>query len=265
MTLFPKLNNLNKTSKICLTGLLIALDILCQKIFAINYLPFAPFLRISFAGPCLIIFASLFLGPLYGLLVGASSDLLGYLVFDPKAYPLFFQITLIYALLGFISYYVFAFVKHIKNQRLTGFLFIGFLFILLTLVCVFLFTNNDITLFSTTYHLVLYQKIVSLIVLVSLSISLFVFILIYHKKAYDPKSENFTPLQTGFACLLIELFVMVIFGSLMKAWAFGFNTYLVIVLTQIMVLFINVPLNTVLLTVLFKTAFAKFTKKNGVE
>ena len=90
--------NLTTIQKICLSGLLMALVVIFQKVFAINYLAFAPFVRISFGGPALIIFSSILLGPIYGALIGMGSDLLGYLIFDPRMYPPYLQITAIYTL-----------------------------------------------------------------------------------------------------------------------------------------------------------------------
>ena len=110
--------NLSPIQKICLAGLFTALAVIMQKVVAVNYIPVLPFVRVSFCGPALIIFASILLGPIYGALVGAASDLLGYLVFDPRTYPPFFQITLIYALLGLGSYFVFSLVRSIKNKKL---------------------------------------------------------------------------------------------------------------------------------------------------
>ena len=101
---------LSLTSKICLAAIFMVLATICQKVLAINYIPIVPFLRISIGGPAIIIFASIFLGPWFGLLVGAGSDILGYLVFDPKNNAFFPQITAIYALLGFASFFVFLFV-----------------------------------------------------------------------------------------------------------------------------------------------------------
>ena len=76
--------NLTVIQKICLSGLFMALIVILQKVVAVNYLAFAPFVRISFGGPALIIFASVLLGPIYGALIGMGSDLLGYLIFDPR-------------------------------------------------------------------------------------------------------------------------------------------------------------------------------------
>lgn len=93
-TLFK--TNLSVIQKICLAGLFIALIVILQKVVAINYLAFAPFIRVSFGGPALIIFASILLGPIYGGLIGMASDLLGYLIFDPRMYPPYFHLGIIY-------------------------------------------------------------------------------------------------------------------------------------------------------------------------
>lgn len=258
-SLFKGTSNISLTLKICLTALFVALDILAQKVFAINYLSFAPFLRISFAGPCIIIFASIFLGPIYGMLVGGLADLLGYVVFDPKAYPLFFQITLIYAVLGFSAYFVFRLVAFLKNKKVLLISMISFLSVLFLSVTLFLCLNNSLTLFSTTYKIETYQKIVIPIILLVLFVGLALFIIFFDKKKQDD-SSLLSPIQIGFASLIIEVLIMVIFGSLMKAWAFGFKTYLIILITQSMILFINVPLNTVFLTLLIKSVFPKYVK-----
>ena len=101
--------NIPVIQKICITGLFIALTMILQKVVAVNYIAAFPFVRLSLGGPALIIFASIMLGPLYGALVGAGSDLLGYIAFDIKAYPLYPQITAIYTLLGFAAYFIFSF------------------------------------------------------------------------------------------------------------------------------------------------------------
>ncbi len=41
-------------------------------------------------------------------------------------------------------------------------------------------------------------------------------------------------------------------GSLMKGWAFGFKTYPMILLCQIIVMFVNVPLNTWLIILMLR-------------
>ena len=75
---------LTAIQRICITGLFIAIVTILQKVLAVNYIPVVPFLRISLGGPALIIFSSIFLGPLYGLIIGAASDVIGYFLLDPK-------------------------------------------------------------------------------------------------------------------------------------------------------------------------------------
>ena len=69
--------NIPIVHKICLAGLIMALVVVLQKVVAINYIPVIPFVRLSLGGPALIIFASVLLGPIYGMLIGIGSDLLG--------------------------------------------------------------------------------------------------------------------------------------------------------------------------------------------
>ena len=136
-----------------------AIVVILQKVVAINYLAFAPFVRVSVGGAALIMFASVLLGPVYGLLIGIGSDLLGYLIFDPRIYPPYLQITAIYALLGFISYFVFSLVYSIKNTKALTIIEIAFTSIIWVTISLFMLLNNKITLFSSTYDLTVLSKV----------------------------------------------------------------------------------------------------------
>ena len=249
--------NLSVMQKICLSGLFMALTAILQKVIAVNYLAFAPFVRLSFGGPALIIFASILLGPVYGLFVGIFSDLLGYLVFDPRIYPPFLQITAIYALLGFVSYFVFSLVFSIRSRKAITIIEISVLAIIWSIVAIFVLANSEIKLFSTTYQLTALSK--SLVC--SISGAIFVGIVLFSILA-KPKDNSVyrSPLHICFASFICDFFVLVLFGSLMKAWAFGFATFLAIIVCQSLVLFFNVMIDT-----FFISAFQKFTKKYFVE
>jgi len=249
--------NLTVIQKICLAGLMMALVAILQKVVAINYLAFAPFVRISLGGPALVIFASVLLGPIYGLMVGIGSDLLGYLVFDPRIYPPFLQITAIYALLGFVSYFVFSFVFSIKNRKALTIIEISLLAIIWTILAVFVLVNNQITLFSSTYDLTPLSK--ALICSISGVIFIGIVLLGVFVKPKD-NSVYRSPLHICFASFICDFFVLVIFGSVMKAWAFGFATFLAIIICQSLVMFFNVLIDT-----FFISALQKFTKKYFVE
>ena len=245
--------NLTVIQKICLSGLVIALVVILQKVVAINYLAFAPFVRISFGGPALIIFASILLGPIYGALIGMASDLLGYLVFDPRMYPPYLQITAIYTLLGLVSYFVFSIVFSIKNRKLLTMIEIIVLALIWAATSAFVIFNNQITLFSSTYDVPLLSKILIPSILGVMFIGIILFSVLY-----KPKDENpyMSPLHICFASFICDLLVIVLFGSVMKAWAFGFATFLAIIICQAMVMFVNVTLDT-----LFISTFQRFTKK----
>lgn len=243
--------------KICLSGLIMALVVILQKVVAINYLAFAPFVRVSLGGPALIIFASVLLGPVYGLFIGIGSDLLGYLVFDPRMYPPYLQITAIYALLGFVSYFVFSFVFSIKNRKALSIVEIIVLAIIWSVIAIFVLSRNEITLFSSTYELSALSK--ALVCSISGVIFLAIILLSILIK---PKDNNIytSPLHICFASFICDFFVLVLFGSVMKAWAFGFATFLAIIICQALVMFFNVFIDT-----FFISAFQRFTKKYFVE
>lgn len=240
-------NKLSLTSKICLAGIFIVLAMICQKVLAINYIPIIPFLRISFGGPAIIIFSSILLGPWFGLLVGLGSDVLGYFVFDPKNNAFFPQITAIYALLGFAAYFVFLFVKRLIGEKVIKVVTPSFIFIALVSVLVTIWIAPSLKLYGGTYVLEIWQKIAITASLVVLTTALMLFIFLYARK-----NNEINVYKVSFSLLLIEVFIMVMFGTLMKGLAFGFMTYSVILLCQIIVLFVNVPLNTVLISLLSK-------------
>lgn len=249
--------NLTVIQKICLSGLFIALVVILQKVVAINYLAFAPFVRISFGGPALIIFASILLGPVYGALIGMASDLLGYLVFDPRMYPPYLQITAIYTVLGFVSYFVFSLVFSIKNRKILTIIEIIVLALIWAATSAYVVFNNQITLFSSTYDVPVLSKILIPSILGVMFVGIILFSVLY-----KPKDENpyMSPTHICFASFICDLLVIVLFGSIMKAWAFGFATFLAIILCQAMVMFINVTLDT-----LFICVFQRFTSKYFVR
>ena len=248
-------NNLKPIQKICLTGLFIALTMVLQKVLAINYIPVVPFLRVSLGGPAVIIFSSIFLGPLYGLVVGVASDVIGYFLLDPKMMGFLPQISVIYGVLGLISCFFFLIFKHIKKDKVVMIIEGTTFSAILVATTLFLVLNNNLQLYSTTYTLALWQKIVIPVILLVLLTALFVTTIIMNKKL---KSDvlPISPINISFSCFAIEIFVMVGLGTLMKGWAFGFNTYPMILVCQLLVLFVNVPLNTWLITL-----FLKLTKR----
>lgn len=242
---------LTPIQKICLSGLFIAITTVLQKVLAINYIPIIPFLRISLGGPAMIIFSSVFLGPLYGFVIGAASDVLGYFLLDPKMMGYLPQITAIYGLLGLVSFFIFWAFKLVKRDKLLLFIEALVFAFLIAGVAVFLGLSHNLQLYNTVYSLTLWQKIVIPCLLFVLLSGLFVSSILFSRK-YQKQSLPISPIAISFSCFIIELLVMVIFGTLMKGWAFGFKTYPMILICQVVVMFINVPLNTWLIILMLR-------------
>ena len=226
--------------KITLSGLFIALTTILQKVIAINYIGALPFLRVTFGGCALIIYSSIVLGPFWGLLIGASSDLLGYLIFDPKTGGFLPQITLIYALLGFGSYFIYKLVKLIKNKKA----------LMVTEYSVFALLFVGATLFLELYPDIIYwERIAFPIIIFCLFIVLIICNVFITKHFKKRNVDDLINVHTiSFSCFLIELLIMIGFGTLMKGWAFGFSIYPIILICQILVAFVNIPLNTFLIS-----------------
>ena len=244
-------NNISSIQKICLAGLFIALIMILNKVVAINYIPVIPFVRISFGGVALLIFASYFLGPIYGMIIGVFADLLGYFIFDPKTFGFFPQITLTYLLIGLLPYFLFSLVRFLKNKKVmfcVQYLVFAAIFVLTN---IFLFTQKSFKLYSQTYTLELYQKVI-IVSLMGVLFLLLILINFFLGKRF--KNEYFNVYQVSFVVFLVEFFVVLLFGSLMKAWAFGFNMFFVIFITQGILLFLNVPLNTYFILLIMRVS-----------
>ena len=247
-------NNLSVIQKITLSGLFIAIITILQKVVAINYIAIVPFVRISFGGCALLIFSSFFLGPWYGLLIGAASDILGYFIFDPKTLGFFPQITAIYTLMGFVSYFFFILVRLIKSKKAMILVEYGTFVAFLVAITLFITLNDTIYLYSSSYSIELWQKItipIVIFLLFSLLVVLNFFMDRYFKKREDDRIY-FNVYQISFACFLIEFFVMILFGTLMKGLAFGFQTYPAILIAQILVAFFNIPINTFIISYIMR-------------
>ena len=260
-------NNLSVIQKITLSGLFIALITILQKVVAINYIAVIPFVRVSFGGCALLIFASFFLGPWYGLLIGAASDILGYFIFDPKTMGFFPQITAIYTLMGLVSYFFFILVRFIKDKKLMVIIEYGVFVALLTALTLFITLNDSITLYSSTYVIETWQKIT--IPLIAFALFMLLVVLNFFMDKYFNKKEDnriyFNVYQISFACFLIEMLVMVMFGTLMKGLAFGFQTYPAILIAQLLVAFFNIPLNTFIISYIMRLTKRFYQCPNEVE
>lgn len=217
--------------KITISALMIALTVICLKVISIY--PGFPFVRISF-GPALIVFSSLYLGPVYGAVVGAGSDLLGAFVFPTGAYqPLF---TLVYGLLGFLPWFLNWIFKRIKNQKFAGFAvyFAIICWFLASMALVWLYPKID----SLTYKIV--YSSVGAGLLVAMLVGLHFISKKFAKKypEYDNKFYRYVLI-----CIVVEIVLMVFANSYVKSLTFE-QPYFLVVEWMILISFIDIPLNS---------------------
>lgn len=237
------ISNLSLTQRICITGLMIALTTILQKVVAINYLAALPFFRLSFGAPAIIVFSSIFIGPFWGAIVGIFSDILGYFAFDVSSYAYKPQISLIYLTLGFVSYFIFELVKKINSKKI-------FVIEITTLTLFFAFVS--------TYLIFFFDCSIIVKILVPIALLLTIFGVVIFQKVYKVRDTEFTVIQISFSYLLCDFFVLLLFGSLMKAWAFSIyydsfvKLFALVFTTQSLVMIFNVFLNTILLTTFFR-------------
>ena len=250
--------NLSLTKKITLAGIIIANVIILNKVLAINYIAFIPFVRISFGSIALIAFTSIGLGPIFGFICGALADVLGYFMFDASSFALMPQITAIYALLGVVPYFLYRLVVMIKNEKTLQIIEYSGLLVAFIALLVFLLTNNELTLYGKTHALDIIQKVVILVVSIlpiALVVTLTYFI---NKKIKDNKMLNAT--QVVFVIFFSEFLVMFLFGSLMKAWAFGMQMFLPILISQAVIMFFDVTFNSYLLYLILRVSESALVK-----
>ena len=232
---------ISQVQKITLAALLLALTIILTRITPLQNFPLIPWVRISL-GPALIIFTSILLGPIYGAIVGAGSDILGIVLF-PNALgyginPLF---TLVYGLLGILPWLVFFLIKRVKNEHISLIcLGIASILVFLTLIYFIFFSK----IVAENYNFETYIKwiIVSIaFVLLAANIILLFFINRYFKKKYG--EDIVLPYNIAFVSFISELVLMLFLNSLVKTVTFEVN-YWVIFFAQAIVFFIDIPLNT---------------------
>lgn len=243
--------DISLTKKICLSGILMALIIIFNKVLAVNYI--IPFARISFGSIALIIFTSITLGPIYGLIIAGGADIIGYFLFDASSFGWFPQITLTYVVMGFVPFFLYKFVTLIKNKKLIMAVEYSFFAVILALITIFFLTSKEINLVTSVRTLELYERILY----PSLAFLFFVSIVIFNT-LIDKKVKNddidINIYQISFIVFIVEVAINLLFGGLMKAWAFGFNLLIPIYLVQAVIMFFNIPYNSYLIFVIMKAS-----------
>lgn len=237
-------------TSITLSGLFIALSVILQRFLVI---PFGmPSLYRLSLGNVPIIMASLFLGPIYGGIVGAASDLLGATIF-PVGSLLIWPIisSTLYGVLPWLILKLIVMInKKVKFPLLYPFL--GIMFIILEL---FIFLNDSVRHpFNKTLDPLQFTTGVRIGFTAVMIVFIIGLVLIFHflEKRYKNVVESrYTgaPSQLALAVFLMAIIVDVLYSSWWKMDAFG-SDFIVSVFFHTAIMFILLPFQTGILSVL---------------
>lgn len=245
-----KYNQRKIVLSITFSGFLIALAIILQRFFVI---PFGvPSLYRISLGNIPIIMASLFLGPLFGGLVGAASDLIGIALVPVGTFVIWPTITAVFY--GVFPWVFLTLIKVFNKRVKFPLLYPVLLFIFITLFTYVLMhdeVRNPIS--STRPPLVftpLFKTLFSLgLALLVSSVSVLGFMLDRKYKATTNDSVTGSPTQLALAILFTAFITDVIYTSWWKLEVYHVN-YMVSVFFHTAIMFILFPIQTSLITLL---------------
>jgi ECF transporter S component (folate family) len=112
--------------KITLSAMFIAMGLVLERVLMI---PLGEVNRIAF-GSSAVILSSLIVGPLFGLIIGASVDLIGFMINSVGTYTPF--VTIGYMVLGSLPFFLgkaFTFIKNKRVFTITGYTLLGALIV----------------------------------------------------------------------------------------------------------------------------------------
>lgn len=235
---------ISQVQKITLAALLLALTIILTRVTPLQNFPLIPWIRISL-GPALIIFASILLGPFYGAIVGAGSDILGIVLF-PNALgyginPLF---TLVYGLLGILPWLIYWLIKRCKNSLIPLISLISAGILMYSLLVLFIFINPAVL---NSYEFSFTVKMIIISVAFVLMLATFITLFFINNHFVKKYGEDLSPYKFAFVCLVSETLLMLFLNSFVKTFTFGVNFW-VIFFAQAIVFFVDIPLNTFVVT-----------------
>ena len=135
-------SKLSPTQKLTFAAMLLALAVISTFVAKSISLPFLssfPFLRFSLT-PAIIIYTSITLGPLYGMVVGAAADLIPAFVASTGSYN--FLITIVYALFGVLPWALEKFTKRFRSGLRKPYAFYGALALILVAVTLIFYLTD---------------------------------------------------------------------------------------------------------------------------
>lgn len=256
---------IGRVQKLPLAGIMLALVIIFTRVLAIQNIPIIPFVRVSF-GPALIVFSSLFLGPVYGSLIGGLSDLLGIVLFPNALFPINPFFILIYTLLGVLPWFLLKLARLFRKPKAVFWTTVAMFALVFLFVSVASFFIKEFEILGGTYAFLWWEKlaiILSVLALSVTSLTALYFVNRHFAPRYKVLPELPSPYELAFVALVSEAVVMLFLNSLAKFYFFEVD-FLLIFFAQAVVFFLDVPLNTLVLAGLFLIA-GKVYRAHGVS
>lgn len=240
--------------KISLSACFIALSIILTKLLSIQNIAAIPFIRISL-GPTMIMSSGLILGPIYGVIIGFFSDLLGCFTFDSTGFPYNPLFSITYMGYGLLPGIILFLIK--KNKKIAFPIIQSLFFIVLdSLFISFLCRNDSFKLYSTTYNLTPQLKVILFMLIFIVTILYFlIYYFIYQK--YKNKEER-VKLNNFSLISLVTLFTFqLIIGSLIKTSFFEVDFFFLFI-SQLVATMIEIFLSTYLMLLIINILSKRF-------
>lgn len=206
------MNKLTITQKITFSAILLAFGIVSTMVFKMIPMGNFSFLRFSLT-PSIVIFSSIWLGPLYGAIVGILSDLLPAFILSQGAYNPFLSVA--YGLLGILPYFLFVVAK--KAPKLFDNLYaVGSVFLLFFVLLVLGFYCNSSLDAAFGENGVWLKPLILAIIGASDIALLFLLCLLEKKRKQNPLAtfEETHVMSLGVTCAISEFMAMTIGKSL---------------------------------------------------
>lgn len=214
--------------KIAYSALFIALGIILSRFLSLYALFGLSFLKISLT-MSVIIFASLYLGPVFGMIVSFSIDFLGAILFPQGgAYDFLFSIPAI--LEGLFPWVFYVILRKINVDKKYPIL-LGIIILLLDIfVLVFVLTHDKFsyTQSSRVYEFTTTLKIVIPIVFFALSLIFYIGVIIFRNKFKSRKINSYYNLYwVASATFLTYFLVKIPISSLISMYRFEYSYELI--------------------------------------
>jgi len=242
--------------RITFSGMLIAVAIILERFISI---PIGLTNRIAF-GSAIVIASSLVVGPFYGMIVGAATDIIGFMIFNATGLAFTPFVTVGYVVLGFLPYFLYrAFQGHFFQQY--GMLLLqGLLLFISFYATYFAYANETFTFRNGPEVLIIeldqfWFRIVGPILLLSVFIGFSHFV--QWLKRFT-QTDSISPMTIALSVFIVEVLVTIIWGGLWRSIYFGASQW-VFFFTQTGFFVIGYPIKTLLVLTGLRT-FHRFQK-----